>query len=159
MIPEIVATVAGVGAVAGWVFAYRARGESRAALAAANEAADRARLEAARADAAEARANALASDAAAAAVELKATRAEVSVVRSVLTRERREKAALLADLATRGVPVGPVLVDDAIDRLYPHENDQGRGPGADGDANGTDRSVSDDAPTDPGKPTKTRGQS
>jgi hypothetical protein len=76
MIPEIVATVAGVGAVAGWVFAYRARGESRAALAAANEAADRARLEAARADAAEARANALASDAAAAAGVRRAVRSD-----------------------------------------------------------------------------------
>lgn len=148
------AALGALGAVTGWIAAFRARGESRDALGTANKAAERARIAEARADAAEAKAANADSNAAAAGVELKAAKASEAVALSSLKRERQEKANLLADLAKRGVAVGGSIVDASIDKLFPDDHENSRGPGdpvENKDRGG--REMSDDTPTNPGKPT------
>ena len=154
MILEIIAGALGVGVTAsGWIFAYRARGESNDSRKAANESAERARISDAKAEAANARADHAEANLEASRVEMKSAQADAAVARGTLTRERREKAALLADLAKRGVAVGDVVVDDAIDRLYPHSHENDRGPeDPNGDKGRNGGPLPDDTPTDPGKP-------
>lgn len=161
MILELVAGAVALGVSAsGWIYAYRARGESRDSLAKANEAAERARLEVARADAAEAKASKAEAELAAAAAELRSERANLSATRATLIDERRAKADLIAKLAKAGVPVGPTLIDSSLDRLHADANrrsPQGGDPdGSHAAADDRDREMSDDPPTDPGRKTVPR---
>ena len=154
MIPELVAAALGLGVTAsGWVFAYRARGESRDALARANERADEdadaRRLAESALDAARARVFDADARAIVALAEARAAKLAEDQLRSELSRERHERMAAYARLAEMGAPVGAVLVDAAIDELYPDANRDGRPAGGDpGASGGADPELPDD-PTDP----------
>jgi hypothetical protein len=117
-----VAVVGALGAVTGWIAAFRARGEAREAQKQANEEAERARKAEAARDTA--RAQVFDADARAeiAATGLRVAKTELDTARSELARERREKAKLIDDLSKRGVPVGDALVDSSVDRLYEDED-------------------------------------
>ena len=153
MIPELVAAVVGLGVTtSGWVFAYRARGESRDALERVNEEADARRLAESALDAAKARVFDAEARAIVALAEARAARLAEDQLRSELSRERNERMAAYVRLAEMGAPVGAVLVDAAIDELYPNANRDGRpasgDPGDPGAGGGADPELPDD-PTDP----------
>lgn len=155
MIAELAAGVAGAAAIAGWIYAYRARGEARSALELANREAERARLAEVARDAADAKASDAIADAAACDVELRAERAALTATRAELIDERRKNATLLEKLAKAGAPVGPVLLDSTVDRLYADKDrrgSQGRDPNGDADDSG--RKVSDDPPRPPDDKTR-----
>ena len=112
----------------GWFFAWRARGEvvdcQKAMHAAvAGEAA-------AKALAFEANASAVAAAASAQAAQFTATG-----LQNQLDAERKSRQALVDALAKAGAPVGDVVVESALDGLYPN-GDQG-GPGAGADPSGS----------------------
>lgn len=146
MIPELIAGAAALGvAASGWIYAYRARGESRDALGKANEAAERSRIIEAARDAAQARAqNAIANEAAVR-VELKAAEASRAALAAELNAERHAKADLLVKLAKAGIEVGPTLIDSSLERLHANKDRRGsqsRDPDPDEDR--TDRLLPDD---------------
>lgn len=117
-----VAVAGAVGSVTGWINAFRARGESRDALKKANEEAERSRIAEAARDAARAKILDAESRAETALAELRVATETEGSLRAELARERREKAKLVDDLAKRGAPVGDVLVDSTVDRLYEDED-------------------------------------
>ncbi len=120
-----VAVVGAIGAVTGWVAAFRARGESRDALTKAIESAVRARLAEVATEAAKGKTFDAEARAATATAQCKVAEQTLASTQSELARERREKAKLIDDLAKRGVPVGDVLVDSSVDRLYEDEDRRG----------------------------------
>lgn len=131
MILEILAGAAAVGVtVSGWIVAYRERGK-------ANEAAERSRIAEVARDAARQHGDDDKNKRAAAESELRVERVNVDRLTHEVARLAREKRDLLERLATSGVPVGDVVVDDALDRLYPDEDrretDRGPNPGPGGD--------------------------
>lgn len=116
------------GTASGWFFAWRARGE-------ANEAAERARLAEARTGAAEQRAFESSMAAAATSAQLKGAEIDVANAKQALARERADQSRILEHLAQAGAPVGDVLVDSTMDRLYAdrERTRRGAGPGSGGD--------------------------
>ncbi len=118
------------GTASGWYAAWRSRGD-------ANQAGERARLAGARADAADARAVDAEMHAVAAEAQRKGAEIDVQNARQAIARERAAAAEILETLAKAGAPVGDVLLDGTIDRLYADRDRQraGRGPhpGAGGD--------------------------
>lgn len=99
----------------GWFFAWRGRGDV---------------LEAAAAELA-ARQLAFQTSAAAAANDTKyqAEKLRADQLQAQLDSERASKQALIDALTKAGAPVGPVVVDNALDRLYPDGDQGGQGPG------------------------------
>lgn len=148
-----VAVAGAVGAVTGWINAFRARGESREALQKANEAAERARLAEVARDAARGKVFDAEVKADTASAECRVTKQELDSTKAELARERREKAKMIDDLAKRGVPVGDALVDSSIDRLYEDEDRRGSE-----DRRGTDPGSSDDRARVSGDPADTSGK-
>lgn len=128
MLAELAAAAAGVAAIGGWIAAWRARGDS-------NAAGERARIAEVKADAGVARALDAEAGRAAAEAQLKAAAVENQNLRAALSREQATKGALLEKLAALGAPVGDVLLDSTIDRLYKNRDRQGNGSssGAGGD--------------------------
>jgi hypothetical protein len=125
VIAEIIAGSSAAAAIAGWIFAYRARGESRDALQQANAEAARAQLAEAKTLTAIRAAEVAEAQAAAAVAELDNAKAKAAARLAELNLERAEKGRLLAKLAEHRIPVGAVLVDDTLDRLYPDADDYG----------------------------------
>lgn len=122
-------TLAGVGGVITFgVFAWRGRGEAIAATRRELEAGKKL-LEAERKADELGRAK-LDADAIAAAAntELAATKEELERVREVLISERVKTGNLYEKLAALGAPVGDVVVDSAIDGLFPDANDRKADP-------------------------------
>jgi hypothetical protein len=117
-------------ASSGWVFAWRARGE-------ANAAGDRARLAESLADARLTRVPVAMAEASTAVTQYRALQTTLADTQNQLARERAGKAELLEQLAKIGAPVGDVLFDNTIDRLYKNRDraggGQGSGPGGGAD--------------------------
>lgn len=139
MLQGILILLGGVVAASGWFFAWRSRGET-------NKAGDRARIAEARADAERARALDSDSGRAAAEAQVKAAAAENKNLRAELALERKTKGDLLEKLAKADAPVGDVLLDSTVDRLYANRHREGNGPGSRG--GGGEAAV----PGDPTKP-------
>lgn len=115
--------ITGALGMLGWFAAWRARGEvvtgQKAAQAAvAGEAA-------AKVMAFEGNAKAIAAEA-----KLLAEVARSSSLEKLLAQERQSKQTLLDEMAKRGLPVGDVVVDVELDRLYKDGNQGGQGPGS-----------------------------
>lgn len=144
-----VAVAGAIGSVTGWIAAYRARGESRDSLAKANESAERARLAEVATEAAKGKTFDAEARAATAIAQCKVAEQTLASTQSELARERREKAKLIDDLAKRGVPIGDVLVDSSVDRLYEDEDRRGSegrndpGSGSSDDREGVSGDASD----------------
>jgi hypothetical protein len=113
------AFVALASTAAAWIAAYRARGESRAALEGVNKAKELEHDANRRAELAE-------SDRAAAFAELKSAQAALARAHATLQTERHDKSILLEKLAKAGAPIGPVLVGSAMDRLHANRNEDRR---------------------------------
>lgn len=129
----------------GWYFAWRARGEAGD---------ERRRAE-----------SALAGEIAAKAMALEATQAKLTAegmgaaqksradgLSLQLDTERASKQALIDALAKAGAPVGPVVVDSALDGLY--KNGDQRGQGGDPNAGGNPAGVSGQPAPAPSSPSK-----
>jgi hypothetical protein len=127
----------------GWFFAWRARGEAGD---------ERRRAE-----------SALAGEIAAKAMALEATQAKLTAegmgaaqrsradgLALQLDTERASKQALIDALAKAGAPVGPVVVDSALDGLYKN----GRSQGADSNTGGNPTGVSGQPASAPSSPSK-----
>ena len=147
MIGELIAGAVALGVTSsGWIYAYRARGESRDALERANQEASARRLAESGRDVALSRALDADARAVTAAAELRAARLQADAFEAALKLERTEKGMLLETLATMGAPVGGAVLDHVIGELYPDEDRGPASPGGDsGPVSGADRSVPDDA--------------
>lgn len=83
--------------------------------------------------------------------QLAAEKARADALSMQLDSERQARQHLVDELAKKGIPVGGIVVDDAVDRLYK----DGGGPGAGADAGRDPQRVSGQpasaaAPTDKG---------
>jgi hypothetical protein len=152
VIAEIAAAIGAVGAVVGWIFAFRARGATIAANVQANNEAERARISEARREAAEHGRDLSLSNEAAARAELRASQVAVELLGKALERSRAQGRDLLARLQANGTPVGDVAIDVALDGLY--QDPGSAGAGADRrEAGGSHARVLPDEATDPSIPT------
>lgn len=135
-----------LGAI-GWVFAWRARGEALDE----SKAHEKTKLELAAT-----KSTAMDEGRRAAAAEIRARfEAERSAaLEAALAAERQTRQSLVDALTKAGVPVGPALVDNALDRLYKDKGGQGGGAVA---AGGTPAGVPVTA-TGSSSPTTRRGQ-
>lgn len=131
---SILAGIGGVSTAVMAVLAWRARGEALAGRRDANDAAERARIAEIRTGAEQAKTLDADARAGAATALYKAADHRTAALLTELDRERREKGVLLEKLAKLGVPVGDVLVDTTLDRLYafPSRREASGDPGADG---------------------------
>lgn len=123
---ETVALMAtGALGMLGWFFAWRARGEVIEA-----------RHEVEAAEAGEAAAKGVAFDNGARAVTAESLagseRSRSEALQRELDGERKAKQALIDALAKSGAPVGPIVVESALDQLYPNPNRGGQGSGSGG---------------------------
>jgi hypothetical protein len=150
------ASVGAAGAVSAWIFAYRARGEALAARNDANTSAERARIAETKADESDARAFDSEARAVAAATELKAAEARIAVLLNQVDARRRENTELYERLAKAGAPVGGVLVDASLDRLYEDEDRGEAGRGTDPGTGGNGHDMSGDATPPSGTPKPSR---
>lgn len=149
MIAEaIVGTILLGAGVSGWIAAYRARGQ-------ANDAGDRARLAEAKADAAVKGREIAEANEAAARSEMRVLQVTLAEARQTITRKTKEHNDDLEAIAEAGIPVGDVLVDNALDDLYPDADGDGREAGA-GDGGEGAGPLSDDT-GDPAGGTDPRG--
>jgi anti-sigma factor RsiW len=117
------AAIAIAGAVSGWVAAWRARG-------AANDAADRARIAEAKIEEISLRALAAESAATVANARRESLEAELTRIQAQIAQSRAERGELLEQIAKLGVPVGDVLYDSTIDRLYKDRDRTGGSQGS-----------------------------
>lgn len=152
MLLEILTGIGAVGTATGWLFAWRSRGEALSARGMANDAAERARIAEVKTAAMEQQALDAESRAAVAVLQYKATMADLGIVQENLLRERTLRGALLEKLAILGAPVGDILLDSTIERLYANRHrpggGSGSGPGGDPPA----------VPGDPAKPPSGAGK-
>lgn len=142
---EAISIAGGIGAVTGWIFAFRARGEAgKAKDAAAVAERDRAATEL-RAAQAERLQELAANSAAAGRVEIEALERGTKLLRATIEAERKAKGDLLARLQAKGIPVGDVAVDAVLDGLFPNSDSRETRPGTDRGSQdpGDDRSVPD----------------
>jgi hypothetical protein len=155
MLFEILAGVGAVGTAAGWLFAWRSRGEALAARGDANAAGERARMAEVKSAAMEQQALDAESRAAVAVIQYKSTATDLEITQQDLLRERILRGDLLDKLAKLGAPVGDELLDSTIRRLYENRHRPGNAnspsPGAGGDLSGV--------PSDPAKPPAATGKS
>lgn len=131
MIAEAIAVVGGVGAVTGWIFAFRARGEAVRAKDQAAAAEALGSMASLRAATAERLQELAATSAATSRTEVEALERAVSMLREQVRAANKSKGDLLARLQANGVPVGDVATDIALDGLYPNPDDPNTGTGTD----------------------------
>jgi 4-aminobutyrate aminotransferase-like enzyme len=111
--------VTGAFGCLGWFFAWHGRGEQLDAMQ---------EEEASKQSAADAGARAVTAEARLAAEQLRG-----DSLQRQLDSERAAKQSIIDAVAKSGAPVAPVIVDDALGRLY--QNGSGQGPGADASGN------------------------
>lgn len=119
-----------VGAMSGWFYAWRARGE-------ANSAGDRARIAEANAELARGRAFEAQVSSSTAIAQYKGLEIDLTTTKMALARERADKGVLLEKLAQLGSPVGDALYDSTVDRLYA-DRDRREASGGQGAGSGPD---------------------
>lgn len=114
--------VTGLAGMAGWFFAWMARGDTIGALKAAGGA-----------QAGELAAKELTVEAnaalATATVQLGVARQQAATLQTQLDSARASNQTLVDALAKAGVPVAPVVLDDALGKLYPDGDAGGAGAG------------------------------
>lgn len=118
--------VTGALGMLGWFFAWvsqRAVVAKGAELAAANAGEGAARTVALTAE----------GKAAVAQAQVEAAKARADSLQAQLDAERKSRASLVDALSKKGVPVGDVVVDSALDRLFPDGRGQGAGSSGSGD--------------------------
>lgn len=142
MLTVIVAIIGGLVAAAGWIFAWRARGE-------ANDAADRARIAETRADAAQRATDLAAAGQATAVMQLKEAVATASSLKMNLDKAYADKGDLLEKLAKAGVPVADDMYDSITNRLYANRDRGAAGGGEGSGAGGDPPAVPSDSPSSP----------
>lgn len=115
--------ITGALGMLGWFFAWHGQ---RAVVGKDKEVAD------AKAGEASARQVALEAEAKAATAQalLAAAQSRAGSLQVQLDAERKSRHDLVDELAKRGVPVGDVVVDAAVDRLYPNGDQGGQGSSA-----------------------------
>lgn len=136
----------------GWFMAWRSRGEALDAKESANAAAERARIAEAKAGVAADHAVDAEARASTAVMQYKASEATLVTTQRELAAERAGRADLLEQLAKLGAPVGDVLLDSTIDRLYKNGHREGTGGGPSSGAGGNQTLVPGDAAGAPTKP-------
>jgi len=143
---EIALLLSGLAGVIGWYVAWRSRGETVDA---------RKEIAVERAAATEAQNVAFSANDHAVTAE---ARWSAEVVRSSglerqLAMERQSRQNLVDALAKSGAPVGDLLVDSALDELYPNPGSAGSGPGSgtSRDPAGVPGVVTGTAPKTPGR--------
>lgn len=132
----LLGAIGAAGTLSGWIAAWYSRGEALDAIRSTNQAIGESFTATTRAADAEHRALNAEAGRAAAALQLNALRRSDEVLQTALDRARRNQEVLLAQLAKAGVPVGGLLVDDALSELYspvPTSGASGGGPSAGGD--------------------------
>lgn len=133
-IVDVVIAATGAAGMVGWFLAWRSRGEALAAAAREGQALDRSRAQERYADAANASRNDATRREVAALAELDQARVDAAALQRTLAGERAETRRLIARLAENGVPVGGMLVDGALDGLYPDDHSRPAGGGSGGGA-------------------------